>query len=71
MTEMTAEEVQAEIIRIREIGARIRAGKEPELAQKILDAVEKRVLTEQPEFSPKELYDRHFGLNGNPNDPGK
>lgn len=43
-----------------------RLEREPELADRLIASVEKRVLTEQPAESPKERYERLFfnGSNG-------
>ena len=58
MPEMTTEEVKSDIQSMERLVDRIMAGKEPELEKAILNAVNERVLTEQPKETPLEAYQR-------------
>ena len=61
---MTAKEVQETVAFSKTILVRLKT--EPDLADQFIAAIDKRVLTEQPEETPKERYERlFFSKNGN------
>ena len=68
MTTMTREEIDETVESLRESRERIRGG-DRELAQRFVDAVDKRVLTEQPALTPKQrseqLFESFRKQNGN------
>ncbi len=59
---ITAEEIEETVAYAELLLERMK--NEPELADQFVESTEKRILTEQPEESPKERYERLF-FNGN------
>ena len=71
MTSPTQEEIEGTIEALRESSEKIKGN--PELARKVLESIEHRVLTTQPELTPKQRSEQLMGAadSGNNNNGAK